>query len=111
MRIIYSTCEADQAEALARTLVEERLAACVQILPGVRSLYRWEGEVQVTTESRLCIKTSTARVSETVARLRALHPYRVPEISVVEVDELASDPDYVDWVRTVTAPDEGEAAE
>lgn len=104
MRIVLTTTRHAEADALARALVEERLAACVQVVPEVRSTYRWEGEIVVDHEAQLWCKTSTARVGELVARLRELHPYTTPEIVVLDVDESASDGDYVDWVRTETAP-------
>lgn len=98
MRIVTSTCPSADAEALARTLVEERLAACVQIVPGVRSVYRWQGELHVDDEVQLWIKTAVVRIPDLVDRLADLHPYEVPEILVVDVDEAASHGEYVDWV-------------
>jgi periplasmic divalent cation tolerance protein len=110
MRIVLTTVRTFEAEGLARALVEERLAACVQVVPEVRSTYRWEGAIVVDTEAQLWCKTSTARVGELVARLREIHPYTLPEIVVIDVDESASDGDYVDWVRAGTIP-EGTAEE
>ncbi len=67
------------ARDIARTLVEEHLAACVQLLP-IHSLYRWDGKVQDEPEVLLLVKTRTALFEDAMARIRALHPYTVPEI-------------------------------
>jgi periplasmic divalent cation tolerance protein len=85
------------ASALARTLVEERLAACVNILPGVTSVYRWKGQVEQDREQQLLIKTASGRVPALEARLRQLHPYELPEFLVLEVTG-GSDA-YRAWVR------------
>jgi periplasmic divalent cation tolerance protein len=79
-------------------LVAERLAACVNILPGVTSVYRWQGDIEEDTEDTLLIKTRTDGVSALSDRIRELHSYDTPEIVVLEVDAAASDPRYVAWV-------------
>jgi periplasmic divalent cation tolerance protein len=76
---------ADQAAALARTLVGERLAACVNIVPGVRSIYAWKGELCDDAEVLCVIKTRREQVAALRARLPALHPYEVPELVVLEI--------------------------
>jgi periplasmic divalent cation tolerance protein len=76
---------ADDAAGLARTLVEERLAACVNVLPGVTSVYRWQGSVEQDEEQLLVIKTTSSLVEALQVRFRALHPYEVPEFLVVPV--------------------------
>ena len=82
-------------------LVEERLAACVQALPGVVSTYRWQDAVQQETEVLLLIKTTRERFDELKARLPALHPYEVPELIAVDaVDGLAA---YLDWIAAATS--------
>ncbi len=79
--VVLITAPAGAAEAeLARTLVDERLVACVNLIPGVRSLYRWQGEVQDDAESLLLCKTTPDRYAALEARVRELHPYEVPEI-------------------------------
>jgi periplasmic divalent cation tolerance protein len=84
--IVLTTFPADgDAAALARTLVDERLAACVNVLPPMQSIYRWEGQVEAATERQLVIKTTAARVEELKARLDSLHPYDVPEFLVLPV--------------------------
>jgi len=102
--LILSTCpDADTAKRLARTLVEERLAACVNLLPGVSSTYRWRGEVEQATEVQLLAKTTADRRVALIARLAELHPYELPEILAVET--AAGLPAYLDWVAAETRAD------
>jgi len=83
------------AVELARTLVEEGLAACVNVLPPMQSVYRWKGAVEVDTEQQLVVKTTTARVAALEARLRALHPYELPEFLVLTAEGSAR---YLQWI-------------
>lgn len=83
------------AAALARSLVEERLAACVNILPAVRSIYRWKEAVEDDREQLLLIKTTDERVDELRGALEARHPYEVPEIVVVRAEALGR---YGEWL-------------
>jgi len=85
---------------LARRLVEEGLAACVNLVPGVRSIYRWQGAVQEDAEILLIAKTRAARVDALAARVRALHPYELPEVIAFAVAG-GSEP-YLDWVRAAS---------
>lgn len=99
--LVYCTApDLDTARALARTLVEERLAACVNLVPGLTSFYRWQGTVQEDAETLLLIKTAAARHRALQERLRALHPYELPEIIAVPVS--AGLPAYLEWVATET---------
>jgi periplasmic divalent cation tolerance protein len=98
VKIVLSNVPPERAEALAKTLVEERLAACVNLLP-VRSVYRWKGELQQDSEVTLLIKVAADRVQPLRERLRALHPYDLPEIVVLGVEVEQSLQEYVDWVR------------
>lgn len=102
MNVVLCNCSPDEAPALARALVEEGVAACVNLFPGVRSFYVWEGEVCDDAEVTLLIKTSRASVGRLSDRIRALHSYDTPEIVVLDVDTQASDPRYVAWVRQAT---------
>ncbi|MBF8301286.1 MAG: CutA1 divalent ion tolerance protein [Acidobacteria bacterium] len=96
--IVLTTLAADvDAGALARTLVAERLAACVNVLPVMTSVYRWQGRVDEEREQQLVIKTAANRVAALAARLRELHPYEVPEFLVLRVSE-GSDA-YLRWLR------------
>ena len=90
--------EADAA-ALARTLVEERLAACVNVLPAMTSIYRWKGSVEQDREQQLVIKTSPERVEALATRLRQLHPYELPEFILLHADASAA---YAEWVDEST---------
>jgi len=88
----------DRADALARTLVDEQLAACVHVHAPVSSTYRWKGAVELDTERPLLIKTSRQRLPELEQRLRALHPYELPEFVVLSAE--AGDA-YGRWVNAV----------
>ena len=103
-RLVLSTC-ADRAtaETLARTLVEERLAACVNLVPGVHSIYRWQGKVEAADEILLVIKTTLARVDALSRRITALHSYDVPEVIVVE--PLGGAAPYLAWLAAAVADD------
>ncbi|HEX2146541.1 MAG TPA: divalent-cation tolerance protein CutA [Pseudorhizobium sp.] len=97
--VAFSTCP-DEATArtLAQTLVSERLATCVNRLPGVTSTYFWDGRLQEDAEILLIIKTTTARQAELAARLKALHPYELPELVVLPVT--GGNEPYLQWVRS-----------
>ncbi|MBX3712128.1 MAG: divalent-cation tolerance protein CutA [Lysobacter sp.] len=95
------------ARALGRALVEERLAACVQLLPGIESVYRWDGAVESATETLLILKTTRARHEALQARLVALHPYEVPEL--VAWPAVAGLPAYLHWVADSTRADDDRA--
>jgi periplasmic divalent cation tolerance protein len=86
----------DEANAFARTLVEERLAACVNVHSAVTSIYRWEGAIEEAVERQLTIKTTTARLEALNARIKELHPYDVPEILVVPI--AGGGEEYLRWV-------------
>ena len=86
----------ENADGLARTLVDEGLAACVNVLPVMRSVYRWQGAVHHDDERQLVIKTTAAKVSALESRLIALHPYDVPEFMVLSVAQ-GSAP-YLSWI-------------
>lgn len=99
--IAFSTCpDPDSARTIARALVQERLAACVQMLPGMTSVYRWEGAVQEEGEILLLIKTRGERIAALRQRLPELHPYSVPQLTVVEVSDGL--PAYLDWLVAET---------
>ena len=78
--VLITAPEQETAGTIARALVEERLAACVNLLPGVRSIYRWQGAVEEASEVLLIAKTHASRCAALAARVRALHPYALPEI-------------------------------
>lgn len=95
--VLVTAPSADKAAEIARALVEERLAACGNILPGVRSIYRWEGRVHDEPEVLLLLKTTAERFDALRARVVALHPYEVPE--VIRLDIAAGHAPYLDWIR------------
>lgn len=89
-----------EAEELARALVDEGLAACVNVVPSVRSFYRWQGAVQSDPELLLLIKTTTERLEALRRRLRELHSYDLPELIAIELEH--GDRDYLEWVLAET---------
>jgi periplasmic divalent cation tolerance protein len=90
------------AQALARSLVDARLAACCSVLPGMTSTYRWQGVVEQAEETLMLAKTWVDRVEALVAHVRAAHPYELPEVVVVDiVDGLAP---YLAWLHDETRP-------
>jgi periplasmic divalent cation tolerance protein len=92
-------------ERIARALVEERLAACVNLVPRVRSIYRWRGEVCDEGELLLWVKTRGARFPELQERVRALHPYELPEIIALPISQ--GFPPYLSWVAQESADPSG----
>ena len=100
MRVIFATCSAEEADRLAGQLVEERLVGCINVLPGVRSVYRWHGEVCRDEEVVLLMETTAELAGAAATRLRALHSYDVPKIIVLAPDHC--DPDYGRWLAEVT---------
>jgi periplasmic divalent cation tolerance protein len=99
--ICFCTCpDRETADRIATALVEERLAACVNILPGLRSVYRWEGRVEANDEVLLLAKTLPGHYPRLQARLRELHPYELPELLAVETS--LGLPEYLRWVADET---------
>jgi periplasmic divalent cation tolerance protein len=98
--VITNLADAASARQLARALVEQRLAACVNMLPAVHSIYRWEGAVEEAAEVTLLIKTTTARYPALERAIQALHPYELPEVIAVPVS--AGLPAYLGWIARET---------
>ena len=94
--------DSETGARIARSLVEERLAACVNLVPEIRSIYRWQGKVEDDSEVLLVVKTSEVRVAELARRLRELHPYDVPEL--VTLPAVGGLDAYLDWVRQEASP-------
>jgi periplasmic divalent cation tolerance protein len=100
--LVLTTLPADfDAATLSRTLVVERLAACVSVMAPMHSLYWWQGQVESADERQVVIKTTSGQASALEARLQALHPYDVPELLVLPVT--GGGQIYLDWVRGETA--------
>jgi periplasmic divalent cation tolerance protein len=97
LRVFFCNCSQEEAPALARALVTERLAACVNLIPNVQSVYRWEGKLCEDTETTLLIKTSPDRSEELMNRLAELHSYDVPEILGLDTAEVSQA--YAEWVH------------
>jgi periplasmic divalent cation tolerance protein len=96
--VVFSTIDSSQqAQKISHSLVEEKIAACVNILPAVTSVYRWQNQIQNDSELLLIIKTETDKLQKLIDRLEELHPYKVPEILSFRI-EAGSNP-YLNWVR------------
>ncbi|MFN3197425.1 MAG: divalent-cation tolerance protein CutA [Bradymonadia bacterium] len=104
MKIVLCNCPPDAAPTIARAVVEAGVAACVNLIPGVRSIYSWEGEICDDVETTLLIKTSEAQVGALRVALLEAHPYDVPEVVVVDVNDEASHGPYVGWVVEMCTP-------
>jgi periplasmic divalent cation tolerance protein len=95
--VVFSTFPTeDKAADVARTLVSEGLCACVNLVPPVRSIYRWQGQIADERETLAILKTTRERFDALRERLVALHPYEVPEVIALPVE--AGHPPYLDWV-------------
>ena len=100
---VYATfANSEEAERVGRTVIDERLAACINILGPCRSIYRWQGEVESADEVAAIFKTSAAAADRLVARIASLHSYEVPAIAVWPIEELLET--YASWVEDNVAP-------
>ncbi len=96
-RLVLTTASSpEEAALLGRTLVEEGLAACANVIPGIRSIYRWQGAVEDTPEALLLIKTGEAQLAALEARLHQLHSYQTPEFLVINPE--SGSPAYLAWL-------------
>jgi periplasmic divalent cation tolerance protein len=96
VRVVFVSIPRDEARAMARKLVEERLAACANIIPQIESFFWWEEKVQEDKESLIILKTSQSQVERLITYVRDNHPYDVPEVITLPLAEGL--PDYIDWV-------------
>ncbi len=87
----------DSAERIATFLIEQRLAACVNIMPPCHSIYHWQGKIESANEIPLQIKTTLARYDAVEAAIRRLHPYELPEITYVHID--GGEAPYIQWIQ------------
>ncbi len=97
MIILTTWPDAESARAATRKLVEEKLAACGNLVPGIESIYRWQGKIETSSEVLVIFKTTAARLAQLEERIRELHSYEVPEILAVPVG--AGLPAYLRWVE------------
>jgi periplasmic divalent cation tolerance protein len=95
--VLTTTPNAEEAEDLARKIVDAKLAACVQVLPAMKSVYIWEGAIQTETEHLLLIKTLGAKFDELERFIRANHSYEVPEIVALAAEKVAES--YLGWMQ------------
>ena len=99
IQLLYVTTKDDaQAKVLARLLVEEGLATCANILPGMSAIYRWEGKIEEASEALLILKTTDALAERAITRIRALHSYETPCVLTLPV--VGGNPDYLAWLVT-----------
>ena len=97
-KIVLTTCGTKQeAEKIARALVETRLAACVNIVPGIESVYRWQGKVESETEWMLVIKTTAGRFEAVREAIREMHSYDLPECIMISIE--GGSPEYLKWIE------------
>ncbi|HUI94945.1 MAG TPA: divalent-cation tolerance protein CutA [Xanthobacteraceae bacterium] len=96
--LIYVTApDPAAAQAIGRAIVAERLAACANILPDMRSIYWWQGKLEEAAETVLILKTVASAAERVIARVRALHGYQVP--CAIALPVAAGNPDYLAWIR------------
>jgi periplasmic divalent cation tolerance protein len=101
--VVLTTFPADaDIETFASTLIAERLAACINVLPPMRSIYTWQGKIERADERQLLIKTRTDRLHELETRLKELHRYEIPEFLVIPV--LDGSREYLAWIAETTDP-------
>ncbi len=101
--VIYITCaDPGEAETIGRALVGERLVACVNIIPGMRSIYHWQGRIESGAETVLLAKTTAGMTAAVTARVKALHSYSVP--CVLALPATVGNDDYGRWIRAETGP-------
>jgi periplasmic divalent cation tolerance protein len=98
--VVITAADADWLAGFTRTLVEERLAACGQVTPAIRSVYRWEGAVHDEGEARVALHTRRSLIEAIVERTKGLHPYDVP--CVIALPLVGGNPEYLAWLRAET---------
>jgi periplasmic divalent cation tolerance protein len=99
--IFVTAADEQEAAAISKTLVEEGLAACANIIPVIRSIYRWKGTVWDEKEALIIIKSKEELFERVRSRVKELHSYEVPEITAIKMEK--GDPAYLQWIETVTA--------
>ena len=98
--VYVTTATIEQARTIGRRLVEDRLAACANVLPAMESIYRWQGAIETTQESVLILKTRAALVDQLAARVHELHSYDCPCVLALPI--LAGNPAYLRWIEEET---------
>ncbi len=100
--VVFITTPRDKGEEIAKRLVEDRLAACVNVVDGVKSIYWWKGKIESDEESLLIVKTRSEAFGKLVEKVREIHPYSVPEIIALPI--VAGNKDYLEWMRDEVRP-------
>ncbi len=95
--ILVTTHSLEEAKKIATILIEERLAACCNLIPNLTSIYRWEGDIHDESEALLLIKTTKENEETVIARVKENHEYRIPEIIVMDIQ--GGFPEYLKWIR------------
>ena len=102
--LIYCTCpDQETAERIARQLISDKLAACVNILPGVSSIYEWQGQIETAQEHLLLVKSQESRYAAIEMAIKALHPYQLPEIIAVALERGSAE--YLKWIDSCLSTD------
>lgn len=97
-QLVLTTCPNEQvAKTIAEHLVQEKLAACVNLLPNITSIYHWQGEIQYDNELQLLIKTDSDKFTQLNARINSLHPYDVVEVIALNIQQ--GDNNYLNWIQ------------
>ena len=100
--VIYSTIgDIEDARRIAHTLVEEKLVACVNLIPSIESVYRWEGKIEEDEECIFIAKTSDENIDKTIARIKTLHPYELPDIVVIPI--IGGLKEYLEYISNETS--------
>ncbi|MCX7802037.1 MAG: divalent-cation tolerance protein CutA [Meiothermus ruber] len=105
LTVFCTVPDLETARRIAHTVVHEELAACVNLLPGLTSVYRWQGQVEESSELLLIIKTRQERYPALEARIQALHPYQVPEVIALSIER--GSVSYLDWISESTGTGSG----
>jgi periplasmic divalent cation tolerance protein len=98
--VFITTSSFEEARKIADTLVDRKKAACVNIVPGVNSLFRWKGKIEETEESLMVVKTRAELFPDVVSLVKSIHSYEVPEIIALPIVE--GNPDYLEWLKKET---------
>ena len=99
-RVVMVTIPKDKAEELSQKIIVSGMAACVNIVDNVKSIYKWKGELKSETESIMFIKTATKKVENLIQSIKENHPYKIPEIISLTISE--GNPDYLNWIDSET---------
>lgn len=98
-RIVLTTAASlDEARRLGQTLVEEHLAACATVVPAVESIYRWQGQIETSSEALVILKTAADQLADLETRLHQIHSYQTPEFLVLPIE--AGSPAYLEWLHS-----------